>query len=232
MTSRRAIVLIVALVVGFVVLATRVFTSATESVDLALLHAMRTGRNVSDPIGPAWLERAVVNLSALGSVAVTVLVVAIAALFLLLDRRPRQAMLLLGVTSLAAIGITVLKALFGRARPTVIEPAEVVAGLSFPSGHSVIAAVLYPTLGMLIASNLRDRSLKVFVFVVAALLALLVGFSRVYLGVHYPSDVLAGWLLGLAFAIAAGMMIGRLKQQNVVERPPGEPAANAVGPIP
>jgi undecaprenyl-diphosphatase len=85
---------------------------------------------------------------------------------------------------------------------------------------------------MLIASNLRDRALKVFVFVIAALLALLVGFSRVYLGVHYPSDVLAGWLLGLAFAIAAGIVIARLKEHNVVERPPGEPAANAVGPIP
>ena len=120
----------------------------------------------------------------------------------------------------------------GRERPPAVEPVEVVAGLSFPSGHSVIAAVLYPTLGMLIASNLRDRHLKVFVFVIAALLALLVGFSRVYLGVHYPSDVLAGWLLGLAFAVAAGVVIKRLKQQNVVERPPGEPAVNSVGPIP
>jgi undecaprenyl-diphosphatase len=232
MSSKRAIAAIVALVVGFIVLATRVFTSATESVDLALLQAFRSGQDLSDPLGPAWLERAVVNLSALGSVAVTVLFVAVAALYLVLDHRPRQAILLVAVTSAASIGITVLKMLFGRERPTVVDHIEVVGGLSFPSGHSVIAAVLYPTLGMLIASNLRDRALKVFVFVIAALLALLVGFSRVYLGVHYPSDVLGGWLLGLAFAIAAGMVIARLKEHNVVERPPGEPAANAVGPIP
>lgn len=230
MKSKRSIIAIVALLVGFVALASGVLSAATEPIDHAILQAMRT--DVSDPVGALWLERTVLNLSALGSAAVTTLLVCVGALFLLLDKRPRQALLLVGATSIAALGMSGLKLLIARERPTIVEHIEVVGGLSFPSGHTLIAAVLYPTLGMLIASNLRQRHLKVFVFVVAALLALIVGLTRVYIGVHYPSDVLGGWLLGLAFAVAAGIVIQSLKKQHIVERPPGETAGDEVGPIP
>ena len=230
MKSKRSIIAIVALVIGFIALASGVLSAATEPFDHAILQALRT--DPSHPVGPLWLERTVLNLSALGSAAVTTLLVCVGALFLVLDKRPRQALLLIGATSIAALGMTGLKLLIGRERPTIVEHIEVVGGLSFPSGHTLIAAVLYPTLGMLIASNLRQRHLKVFVFVVAALLALIVGLTRVYLGVHYPSDVLGGWLLGLAFAIAAGIVIQGLKKQHIVERPPGETAGDEVGPIP
>lgn len=230
MSAKRVAIVIAALVVAFVGLASGVLSAATEPIDHAILQALRT--DASDPAGPAWLERTMVNLSALGSTAVATLLVCTAALFLLLDHRPRQAFLLIGATVIAAIGLTALKQAIGRERPSIVEHIEVVNGLSFPSGHTLIAAVLYPTLGMLIASNLRQRHLKVFVFVVAALLALIVGFTRVYLGVHYPSDVLGGWLLGLAFALAAGMVIHTLKRQHIVERPAGETAGDEVGPIP
>ena len=230
MKSKRSIIAIVALLIGFAALASGVLSAATEPIDHAILQAFRT--DVSDPVGAAWLERTVLNLSALGSAAVTTLLVCVGALFLLLDKRPRQALLLIGATSLAALGMSALKFAIGRERPTIVEHIEVVGGLSFPSGHTLIAAVLYPTLGMLIASNLRQRHLKVFVFVVAALLALIVGLTRVYIGVHYPSDVLGGWLLGLAFAVAAGVVIQSLKEQHIVERPPGETAGDEVGPIP
>ena len=230
MKSKRAVIAIIALIAGFIALASGVLSAATEPFDHAILQGLRT--DVSDPMGPPWLERAVLNLSALGSVAVTTLIVSVAALFLLLDRRPRQALLVIATASSAAIGLTLLKQAIGRERPSIVEHIEVVGGLSFPSGHTLIAAVLYPTLGMLVASNLRDRTLKVFVFVVAALLALVVGFTRVYLGVHYPSDVLGGWMLGLAFAFAAGIVIQSLKKQHVVERPPGETEGDEVGPIP
>jgi undecaprenyl-diphosphatase len=219
------VIVIGALVAGFVALASGVLAAATEPIDHALLTALRA--DLGDPHGPLWLERTVLNLSALGSSAVATLVVCVAALFLLLDRRPRQALLVVGVASIAAIGLTLLKLAVGRERPTIVEHYEVVGGLSFPSGHTLIAAVLYPTLGMLIASNLKDRRLKVYVFVVAAVLALLVGFTRVYLGVHYPSDVLGGWLLGLAFAFAAGIVIRSLKDKHIVERPAGETPTDA-----
>ncbi|MDQ3336359.1 MAG: phosphatase PAP2 family protein [Myxococcota bacterium] len=230
MKAKRTIITIAALVIGFIGLASGVLSAATEPIDHAILQAFRT--EVSDPAGPLWLERTVLNLSALGSAAVTTLLVSVAALFLMLDKRPRQALLLIGATSIAALGMTGLKLLIGRERPTIVEHIEVVGGLSFPSGHTLLAAVLYPTLGMLIASNLRQRHLKAFVFGVAALLALVVGLTRVYLGVHYPSDVLGGWLLGLAFAVAAGVVIQALKKKRIVERPLGETAGDEVGPIP
>ena len=230
MKSKRAVPIIVALVAGFVALASGVLAAATDPFDHQLLNAFRT--NASDPVGPPWLERTVLNLSALGSGAVTTLIVCVVALFLLLDRRPRQAILVIATTSAAAIFMVLLKNSIGRERPSIVEPIETVDGLSFPSGHTLIAAVLYPTLGILVANNLRGRHLKVFVFVTAAVLALLVGFTRVYIGVHYPSDVLGGWLLGVAFALAAGLGIRTLKDNHVVERPSGETRGNEVGPIP
>jgi undecaprenyl-diphosphatase len=223
------VIVIGALVMGFIALASSVLVAATEPIDHALLTVLRA--DASDPHGPLWLERTMLNISALGSSAVATLLVCVVALFLLLDRKPRQALLVVGIASAAAIGLTLLKLAFGRERPTIVEHYEVVGGLSFPSGHTLIAAALYPTLGMLIASNLKDRRLKVYVFAVAALLALLVGFTRVYLGVHYPSDVLGGWLLGLAFAFAAGIVIRSLKDKHIVELPQGETAAEP-GPIP
>jgi undecaprenyl-diphosphatase len=228
-STKRAVIVIGALVAGFIALASGVLSAATVPFDHALLTALRA--DAADPHGPLWLERTMLNLSALGSSAVATLVVCVAALFLVLDRRPRQALLVVGVAGIAAIGLTLLKLGVGRERPTIVAHYEVVGGLSFPSGHTLMAAFLYPTLGMLIASNLKDRRLKIYVFAVAALLALLVGFTRVYLGVHYPSDVIGGWLLGLAFAFAAGIVIRSLKDKHIVERPPGE-AASDVGPIP
>lgn len=218
------------LLIGFALLAAAVTAAATEPVDHAVLLALH--REGSEPVGPLWLERAVVNLSALGSTAVVVLIAGLAGLFLLFDRRPRQA-LLLGITMGVAVAtVWLLKGLFARPRPSIVEPLYVASGLAFPSGHALLSAVLYPTLGILIASNLRERAPKVFVFAAAAVLALLVGVTRVYLGVHYPSDVLGGWLIGLAFAFAAGLLVQRLEQAHLVERPPGGTAGDAVGPIP
>jgi len=233
MTGRAhvvALVVIATLLVGFAMLASEVLEAETERIDHALLQVFRGPDG--DPVGPAWVERAVINLSALGSGAVTTLIVVIASGYLLLARKPRQAMLVIATSSVAALVMTLLKGAFGRERPTIVDHLEVVDGLSFPSGHTVISAVLYPTLGMLLASNLRERHLKVFVFAVGALLALIVGFTRVYLGVHYPTDVVGGWMLGIAVAIGAGLGIQALKRQGVVERPAGETAGDAVGPIP
>ncbi len=226
-----AVAVIVALLAAFAGLASNVLEAETDTIDRAILMALRSDDGVN-PIGPVWLERGIVNLSALGSTSVTGLIVVLASLFLVLDRRPRQAILVAATAATAGIVLTVLKLLVGRERPSFVKHIDLAAGLSFPSGHTLIAAVLYPTLGMLVASNLRGRHLKIFVFVVAALLALMVGFTRVYIGVHYPTDVLGGWCLGIAVSIGAGLVIQKLKRRGLVERPPGETTGDEVGPIP
>ncbi|MBA3393563.1 MAG: phosphatase PAP2 family protein [Deltaproteobacteria bacterium] len=226
-----AVAVLIALIAAFAGLASNVLEAETDTIDHAILMALRSADG-TNPIGPAWLERGIVNLSALGSTSVTVLIIVLASVFLLLDRRPRQAMLVIATTASAGFILLLLKTSIGRERPSIVKHIDIAGGLSFPSGHTLLAAVLYPTLGMLIASNLRGRHLKIFVFAVAALLALVVGLTRVYIGVHYPTDVLGGWCLGVAVSIGAGLAIGKLKKEGIVERPKGETSGEEVGPIP
>jgi undecaprenyl-diphosphatase len=91
--------------------------------------------------------------------------------------------------------------------------------MSFPSGHTMIASVLYPTLAFVAASNLKQRRLRVFLIAFAIGLAVLVGFTRVYIGVHYPTDVLGGWCLGAALAIACSLIVDTFQRHGVVEPP-------------
>lgn len=200
----------------FVVLASEVAESETAAIDHALLRAMRGSGGRA--LGPHWLQSALVNLSALGSVAVTTLIVVLSSAFLILTRRVRYAALLIACGIGAAFVIVMLKDYVGRERPTLVVALDTVRGLSFPSGHSLIASAIYPMLGILLAANLEERRLKIFVFATAAVLALLIGFTRVYLGVHYPSDVLGGWMLGLSWAIVCGLVCHRLRRKRLVER--------------
>ena len=104
-----------------------------------------------------------------------------------------------------AVGAEVVetaKEVFDRPRPDLVPHGAIVSTASFPSGHSMMAAVTYLTLGVLIARGLSDRRLKIYVLSLAVTMTLLVGVSRVYLGVHWPTDVLAGWLAGSGWAVA------------------------------
>ncbi len=214
------IALIIGLVIGFAALASNVLEAETDWIDHSILKALRSPDG-SEPIGPAWLERTMVNLSALGSVAVSTLVVIVTCVVLLMVRRPRQAALVIGCAIGTALAITLLKGFVGRERPSLIVAIDMADGLSFPSGHTMIASALYPTIGLLLASTMKHYPLKVFVFVMTALLALLIGFTRMYLGVHFPTDVAAGWMLGLAWALTCGLVSSWLQLHGHVE-PPSE----------
>ena len=93
-----------------------------------------------------------------------------------------------------------MKALFLRPRPQVVPQLRAVVETSFPSGHAMNSAIIYLTLAALLARLVQPRALKVYFLALAMLMTFLVGLSRVYLGVHYPTDVLAGWTVGLAWA--------------------------------
>jgi undecaprenyl-diphosphatase len=199
---------IAALVAACAHLASEVLEQETMAFDTAILRAMRDASG--NPIGPAWLAHAIADLSALGSTTIASSIIVIVALFLLLARRRRYALLVSATGIGTAIAILLLKGTVGRARPDIISKLEMAGGYSFPSGHTFTAAAIYPLLAFLLSDLVEERRAKVFLFAVAAFIALVVGFSRVYLGVHYPTDVLAGWGFGLAWAIVCAAVAVRL----------------------
>src|SRR5690606_30000981 len=122
---------------------------------------------------------------------------------------------------LAALGATLLSALlkvfYDRPRPDLVQHLVEVTSMSFPSGHSLLAASVYPTLGAVVAQLSRRRRVKFYVMAAALTLMVLIGVSRVYLGVHYPTDVLAGWVVGLGWALVCHLITSKLQRRGAIE---------------
>jgi len=141
----------------------------------------------------------------------------------LLMRRHRRMLALLAAVSLGGLALSIaMKALFARPRPEFMSNMEHVVSHSFPSGHSMLSAVVYLTLGALLARTSPDLRDKIYFLTTALLLTLLVGISRVYLGVHYPTDVLAGWSAGLVWALTCWLIAYFLQKTGVIEPPKGQ----------
>ncbi len=195
---------------GFVELADEVQDRETHRIDEWILRAMREPGDPANPLGPQWVEEMGRDLTALGGVAVLGLLSLAVTGFLLFLGKRRIAL----ITVLAVVGGVLLtyslKLGFDRPRPDLVPHAVIVRDPSFPSGHSMMAAVVYLTLGVLLARSLPRQMLRIYVIAVSAAIAVLVGISRVYLGVHWPTDVLAGWTLGSAWALACWVLVIRL----------------------
>lgn len=171
------------------------------AVDRAILLRMREPGHPDQPGGPWWMPSTMRDITALGSsVVLTTLVLATVA-FLLIRRRPRTALIVLAATWLGSWTITLVKALVGRSRPDLVGRLMEESSASFPSGHAANSAIIYFTLAALLFPVLEDRRTRVFAVVVAAILVGAIGISRVYLGVHWPSDVVAGWAFGSLWAL-------------------------------
>ncbi len=202
-------VLAVALaVLAFLEIADDMTGGDSHDVDRAVLLWLRSPADPSVPLAPAWVTHAAVDITALGSVTVLTLVVLFVAGLFAAQRRWREAVVLLAASAGGTAISMGLKALFGRDRPEAALRMVEAINPSFPSGHAMMSAVVYLTLGALVARFAAARRVKVFVLAGATVLALLVGVSRVYLGVHWPSDVLAGWCLGGAWALAWWLAAG------------------------
>src|SRR5690606_21589892 len=164
-----------ALTWAFAELADAVRQEETRSVDERVLRALRSDPAGLDPIGPDWVARAMVDISALGSPAVTTLIVIVVAGFLVLGKKPRLAVLVIASALASAGSMLALKALFDRGRPAVVARITEAAGLSFPSGHAAVSAALYATLGVLLARVVPGIRLRVYVVLVGAAIAFLIG---------------------------------------------------------
>ncbi|WP_241657366.1 phosphatase PAP2 family protein [Aurantiacibacter suaedae] len=217
-----------ALVAGFVALAGEMQEGETHAFDIAILETLREPGNAAQLIGPGWLQSVATDITALGGVTVLALVSALAIAFLLLRGRWRQAIFTTLATAGGAVMGSLLKGLFARSRPEVVPHLVEVTSLSFPSGHSLNSAIVYLTLAVMIARSFTDRTSRVFTVAVAVVLVLAIGCTRVVLGVHYPTDVLAGWTLGAAWALLVGMVADVLQKQHRIEEPSkGEGEADA-----
>jgi undecaprenyl-diphosphatase len=209
---------------AFISLADEIREGETHAFDTAILLALRQVGDPAKPIGPEWLTLSMTDITSLGGFTVLTLVTVLSALYLVLDNKRAAAGLL--VTSVAGGTLVgqVLKVAFDRPRPDLVAHLVDVRTLSFPSGHAMMSAVTFLTIGVLLARTSPRRRLKVYIVSVAVMLTLLVGFSRIFLGVHWPTDVLAGWSAGSAWAVLCWLAARALQSRGQVEPAAQEPS--------
>lgn len=207
------------LLASFGALAHEISEGEPLGFDRTIITALRHAPHYSQPIGPHWFNNAMVDLTALGGVTVLTLAVILATALLLLRHQRRMAALLVFATLTGALAGTALKHLFSRPRPDVVHHLVEVNSLSFPSGHAMNSAIVFLTLGAIVSRNYREHSTRLFILLCAIGLVLVIGFSRIYLGVHWPSDVLAGWSIGGAWALLMGLLASRMQESRRIEQP-------------
>lgn len=203
---------------GFIKTAEEVLEGDMRDVDEWLLRLLRRPDNSHIPVGPQWLLEAAQDITALGGHTVLIIVILSAVGYLALERRQGAMWLVAVAAGGGGLLSTAMKYLFARGRPDVVPHLVAVASPSFPSGHSMLAAVIYLTLGALLARFAARRRAKAYFLTVAIIVTFLVGSSRIYLGVHYPTDVLAGWCAGLAWALVCWLVARYLQYRGAVEK--------------
>lgn len=226
--GREPLVLVVLLILAvctwsFIEIADEVLEQDTQAFDKWVVRSMRRADDPSVPIGPRWVQEIGRDMTAFGGIATLVFFTAVVAGYLWIEGKKRVIVLLLTAAIGGQILSSTLKYFFSRPRPDVVPHLSHVYTSSFPSGHSMLSAVIYLTLGALLASVITNRMLKIYVLSVAVLLTLMVGLSRIYLGVHYPTDVLAGWIAGLAWALVCWMIARWLQKRHQIEDDQPEP---------
>ncbi len=206
---------ILALAIGFVYVADNVTKGDTRDFDEQVIRALRKADDPSQSIGPAWLRDGALDLTALGSPTVLGLVVIVVTGYLVLHGLYRTGAFVFVASCGGWFLNFALKLAFDRPRPSLVPHLREVSSSSFPSGHALTSAAVYLTLGTLLMRLAQGRLAKFYCIAVAMLATLLVGATRVFLGVHYPTDVLAGWLIGLSWALMCWMI------ERVLERRAG-----------
>jgi undecaprenyl-diphosphatase len=211
------VLLLAAALWTFASIADEVVEGESHAFDKAVLLAMRMPQDLADPWGPLWLEELARDFTALGGAGVLTFLILAVLGFLLLQGKPRVAGGMIVAISGGVLLSPVLKLGFDRPRPDLVPHEVSVYSASFPSGHALHAAVVYLTLGALLARVQPHRRLKGYVLTVSVMLMVLVGSTRVYLGVHWPTDVLAGWAAGAAWAILCWLITFWLQQRGNLE---------------
>jgi undecaprenyl-diphosphatase len=203
---------------------TLIFVGVTDLVgedelhetEIRLMRDLRSAEDPSRPIGPPWLERWSREITSLGGGAVLSLMTSLVVGYLLIERLYASAVLILVSVGGGTLLTAVLKGFFERDRPNVVPHLTYALSKSYPSGHSMMSSVVYLTLAVLLARTMKRRRVKIYLVSTALFLSFLVGLSRVYLGVHYPTDVVAGWAGGTAWALLCWLAAYWLEKRGKV----------------
>jgi undecaprenyl-diphosphatase len=202
----------------FFLLEHEVSTGATKHVDEEILRSLREPENPAIPRGPVAFREAARDITSLGGYALLILLVATVTIFLQCDGKVGAARFLLATVISGYLLQKGLKALIGRPRPEVVPHLMPVDSTSFPSGHSMMSAIVFLSLGVILSRlEVNHPRRRVYFIGVALLITGLVGLSRMYLGVHYPTDVLAGWTAGLVWACLCSLIAERLQRRGAIE---------------
>jgi undecaprenyl-diphosphatase len=207
----------------FLELADEVGEDEMDGIDRAMLLAFRNPEDLSDPLGPPWLEETITEITSLGGYPILVALIAMVTGYLLVTRKYGPALFVVLSTGLGTAVSHVLKLAYERPRPDVVDHLVSIHTASFPSGHATMSAIVYLTLAALIVRLVETTRERVYVLSVAILLTVAVGLSRVYLGVHWPSDVAAGWALGAAWASLSWLVVSTLRALRRRDTPAADP---------
>lgn len=190
----------------------------TAHFDEWLLLSLRQPSDLDKAVGPGWVRQAMVDITALGGVTALTLLTAAVIGYLVAARRYATATLVAAATISGSLIERFLKLAFERARPTIVPHFVEIHSLSYPSGHATNSAIVLLTLGALLAGAQRERRTRIYVVAAAVVLTVLIGCSRVYVGVHWPTDVIAGWAIGGSWALFWWAVAVRLRPSEPAER--------------
>lgn len=213
-----AIAIFSGLILAFLQIADEALEGEMEEFDNFILMLFRDPGNIDQVVGPAWLHEMVRDITALGSFALLGLIVLGVCIYLVMARMRASAVLVMVSVLGGTLLSTVLKMSYNRPRPDLAAMSHQFTA-SFPSGHAMLSAVTFLTLGAVLAQLAPTRALRIFTISIAVFLTAIVGSSRIFMGVHYPSDVLAGWCLGAAWALLCSTVAMLLQRRGKVELP-------------
>lgn len=201
----------------FIQVAGEVEGGELQHIDDKILLMFRDPNDPSKALGSQNFQDMVRDITSLGSATIVTLITVLIFLFLLMKREYRSAVYVLFATVSGAVLVTLLKVLFARERPDIVTHLVYEASKSFPSGHSTISAVMYLSMAVLVMRIEKSHKERLFIICTALFLTFIIGLSRIYLGVHYPSDVLAGWALGVFWALLIWVVSSFFERRKILK---------------
>lgn len=202
----------------FLLIAYLVFEGHLSALDRTGLLAFRHASDLSDPLGGPYIEQMMWDITALGSHTVLGILVFSVAGYLALTNRKRAALTVLISVGTGVMVSALFKLGFARPRPDLVPHEVNIATTSFPSGHTMLSTVTYLTMAALLTRMEKSHALRLYCISFGVFLSFVIGVSRIYLGVHWPSDVLAGWCIGVCWASLCWVLAFYLQKQGKIER--------------